>query len=505
MHKNTSEHDPRAALKPTGASNDFAPIPQLEPHFPASKGSMTWRPIVALLCILVLFAGVFAGGAFWAMYMHRHHRPPNHTDTATTEEGGYLAGGDKYVCGVAALSAVVCENVGTHAVTKYEVPHSLGAPYTLSESPDGGKILVSSLANNVQNPNIAQYFYVVDKNFTVIKQLPSALVTQSGYNYAWLPDSKSLVYDLRAGGSAGQGSISQLYIYDLSTGKTRQLTNAKSGNGLNYPTVTRSGLIIAYGREPIDTTPEELAVISSTDGSIHDIDTSEVYKDLDPQTRIFYNKSSDEFYATGSEVNNESKDITVVSRLDVRGDTLKLVPLATYQQDFDSPPTVTTKGILLNTSSTESDGKLTFYDGDDRVTKLSVNPSTFNNGMHSFMDLPFAKPAATNQLASSDYVYEYGTPPSRLDQFVRQLATQGCSPGQYKTVSLMAFDGDQQAAVALGTCGNTGPGEVHYYVYKDGAYKDVIAAEEGVSCQDAANLGLSKVVLPDCTPLGQNP
>ena len=496
-HHNNSHNGAHETPESIGVSKSRAPIPQLGSDFPASEPSRKWWPFAALpfLAVALVICATLA-----VLYIHRPTRAPE-ADTATAAQSSYLVGKDKYVCGVGALNAILCENVDTHAVTKYEIPHYLGAPDMFNVSPDGSKILFSSFANSITTPNETQHFYVVDKNFELIKQLPSEPSTQDGYDYAWLPDSESLVYDLRTQGSDGQFGPSRLYVYNVNTGKTRMLTNPKDSVGFYYPTVTRSGRIIAYGNEPTGE-PETLAAISSTDGSVQNIDTSAVYQNLDPQARVFYNQSSDLFYASGVDT-HDPKDVTVVSRLVSNGNKLKLIPLATYQKDFDSTITVTTKGMLLDTSSTQSDGSLAFYDGQHPITKLSMNLHMLNNGMSGLVNLPFVKPADTNKLTASDYVYEYGTPPPGLDQFVKQLASRGCKPGQYRAVSLEAFDGDQQAVVEQGVCGNAGPGASHYYVYQDGAYKDVLATEQGVSCQDAARLGLSKVVLPNCIPSGR--
>lgn len=447
------------------------------------------------ILLVVLVIALVAGGAYWFMNKNKQTKPvATKTTQQTVAKTNYLTGTDKYVCANAALTAILCENVETKAITKYEVPHFVGIPGTVTPSPDGSKVLIVATAAGLTD---VQHVFVVDNNGKLVKQLPDFTIGQN-YGINWLSDSKTIVYDWKK--TVGLTSKSQLYTFDVSTGKSKQLTTYK--NGLYYPVATKSGLIIAYGGGGDNTTSEELVAVSPDDGSAKVIDSTAAYADLtEPLTRYFYNRSQDLFYAQGTS-KSASSDVTIVAKIVDTNGKLKLVPVATYKKNIETSPIVTSKGTLL-TSNTAATKKTFQLDDGKNTTELTLDSTMLTDGILYSTNMPlFAKADTTSKLVQSDFLYENGTAPAKLHNFLVGLTTQDCKSGQYRAVTLIASDSDKQAVVSQSSCEQVGviSGVIDYYVYQNGAYKKVVSTKDVVSCKDATKYALSKSVLPKCNP-----
>ncbi len=453
------------------------------------------------IIFVVLLVVLIAGGVYWFMNKSKSSKPVATKSTqAVVTKPNYFVSTDKYMCAPSAVTAVLCENVATGTITKYELPHFVETPLSISPSPDGSKLLVASFANHVTSTDQVHY-YVIDKNFKLIKQLPSFTQSQDSSGYKWMNDSKSFVYDVRQTGANKQFGPISLYTYDLVSGKSVKLTAFKGT--LYLPEVTKSGKIVAFGKGGTDRTGEELVEISPTDGTATDIDATEVYKNFDTtNARIFYSRNTDLFYLSGTNTQSQ-KDQTVIAKLDASGGKPKLVRVIATNKKIDTPAMITSQGALLPSNSVNAAKKLQVFNGNS-VKSLSLNQSD-GSLVFTAASLPFTTAASNNQLVKTDYLYEYGTPPAKLHNFLVSLVSQGCKAGQFKSVELYKNDGESQAVLAEGACGNAGFGKTSYYIYKDGTYKLAAATQEGITCAEATKDGISKVVLPDCTPPGQGP
>lgn len=115
-----------------------------------------------------------------------------------------------------AKSQINSLDVASHKVTA--LSDGTGSDYDPIYSPDGKQIVFRSMSANSKN-GVVYIMNADGSKRTVISDLSGSAANQS-----WSPDGSLIVYQSRIGGNLG------IYVYQLSSGKTRQVTDNSASN-----------------------------------------------------------------------------------------------------------------------------------------------------------------------------------------------------------------------------------------------------------------------------------
>jgi Tol biopolymer transport system component len=120
-----------------------------------------------------------------------------------------------------------------------QLPNGIaGSGYGYAVSPDGTKVAYTS-HDDALRPQI----FIANLDFTDVQQVTHD--RRGAVSPAWSPDGEAIAYATR-GSTSGDVDNSNIFVLDLATGKTSQVTREKPTTGAVFPQFSPDGASIIY-------------------------------------------------------------------------------------------------------------------------------------------------------------------------------------------------------------------------------------------------------------------
>jgi Tol biopolymer transport system component len=126
-----------------------------------------------------------------------------------------------------------------------QLPNGIaGSGYGYAVSPDGTKVAYTSAVGGrgPTEPGTAQVF-IANVDFTDVQQVTHG--QRGAVSPAWSPDGEAIAY-ATGGSTSGDVDNSNIFVLDLATGKTSQVTREKPTTGAVFPQFSPDGASIIY-------------------------------------------------------------------------------------------------------------------------------------------------------------------------------------------------------------------------------------------------------------------
>lgn len=471
-----------------------APLSPSDPNYygPSDDGPRfsPVRLIMLILIILVVVAGLGVGGYF--AYKHFTKKPP-----VVVQKTVPKALPAKHLCSQSG-TAIICQDLDTGTTLKYNTPHTIGAAYAILPSPDDSKVFIDTPANTVKNPTVSDNFYVFDKQLKVVKQLPDEKSTEDYLGFDWTADSKSLIYAKRDMNDQGQFGKASLYTYNLDTGVTTKLAGDDKYD-LSVPQVGRSGeTVYVENNAGIANGTLSLASVNLSNGQVQTIASGSVMQSMQTFTTYSYSRIHNLFYVSGTSAAT-GEPVFIIAKLVSSGGGLQLQTVKILDDGYTYTPLTSTAAGMIVSRAQNDTTTFGLIKSDGVFSSMEVSPSARAPfGLAAAFDVK-AAPVSTPEV--TDFLFEdvQGTPPAKLQAFLKKLVTDKCKAGTFNTVSLLGQDNGDQAAVHFTPCDSDND-RTQYYVTQNGTYKNVLETQATtIPCTDMAKYHLSKVIVPSCS------
>jgi hypothetical protein len=176
---------------------------------------------------------------------------------------------------------------------------------------------------------------------------------------------------------------------------------------------------------------------------------------------------------------------------------------AWYVGPYAYRPIVTNKGIVadpeLNFSFT---APIKFYTETGKYSQSALAVGGDGSIEMFLRDFPDFPKAESNEVVTRDFFSPTKDTPAKIVSFLDDMVEKraSCETGEYITIEIYNYDGEEQFAATKGGCGIMG---LFFYRLENGTYEEFTSTREGMSCERRDELGISEKVLPDCRKPGE--